>query len=390
MILKDRFQFEHEMIDVDAGYDGWGGVVVADFDGDGLLEYATGGKGGGFYYLYDFEPSSGAWTRHVITNELSPHVGAAAVDVDGDGHPEIVCGEWGTRLFWIKANPCSPDFGTYHMIGDFDLHDPHDILAADLDGDGKQEIIVREKDGRLLVFSIPEEPFGPWIMQTVAAWLPGDGTAVAQLSGGLGQDIVTNAGWFENIHGDASAWRLHGLVPVELAWHPESRIAVADIDNDGRLEVVLTESEIPNARLAVLKRSEPGDHWTAQTLIPAAWDFRALHSLQLVDLDGDGKLEIFIAEMENGKTDGIHAKPRWMCLSLNEQEAWELHILLDANLGTHCAMAADFNGNGTIDLLGKVWRPNKMNGVSGQHHVDILWNRMAGGDSSQQLSNKSI
>ncbi|MDF2927120.1 MAG: hypothetical protein K0R57_6034 [Paenibacillaceae bacterium] len=372
--MQNPFRFQHSIIDLDAGYDGWGGVVVADFDGDGLPEYATGGKGGGFYFIYDFDPQSGIWSRHLLTSDLNPHVGAAAADIDGDGYPEIVFGEWGTRLFWIKANPGAADFGSYHVIGDFGLHDPHDIIAADLDSDGKPEIVVREKNGRLLLLRIPENPFSTWMMETVAPYLPGDGTTAAALSGGKGQDLVTNAGWFENVHGDASEWRFHELIPSELDWHPESRIAVADVDGDEELEIVITESEIAHARLAVLKRS-PSGSWSAQIIIPPESDYRALHSLQIVDLDGDGKPEIFTAEMENGKTDGVDSKPRWICLSRGESGEWIHHLLLDTNLGTHCAMAADFNGDGRIDLLGKVWRPNKINGVSGKHHVDVLWNR---------------
>lgn len=36
--------YEHHFIDDDPGYDGWGAMVVADFDGDGRPEFAEGGK----------------------------------------------------------------------------------------------------------------------------------------------------------------------------------------------------------------------------------------------------------------------------------------------------------------------------------------------------------
>ncbi|MBS13407.1 MAG: hypothetical protein CME19_17615 [Gemmatimonadetes bacterium] len=38
---EETMQFEHVFIDDDPGYDGWGAVVVADFDGDGRPEFAT-------------------------------------------------------------------------------------------------------------------------------------------------------------------------------------------------------------------------------------------------------------------------------------------------------------------------------------------------------------
>jgi hypothetical protein len=98
-------KFEHQFVDDDPGFDGWGAVVVADFDGDGRPEFATGGKGGGIYCLFHYDPVAGQWNRSVISDAYSPNVGAAAIDADGDERHEIVCGEWGSRLLWfVPAN----------------------------------------------------------------------------------------------------------------------------------------------------------------------------------------------------------------------------------------------------------------------------------------------
>jgi len=371
--MSSRFHFVHSFIDSEGGYDGWGAMVVADFDGDGRPELATGGKGGGFYHLYDLDPQTGRWSRHVITNALSPNVGAAATDLDGDGRPEIVCGEWGDRLLWLTPPAGGGlDGWAVHVVAR-GLKNPHDVLAADIDGDGRDEIIVREKDGPLHLYRPGADPASPWDKQIIAELLPGDGTTVASLSG-RALEIVTNAGWFENVRGDGSQWRLHPLVPESLRWHPETRIAVADLDGDGRPEVVITESEIARARLAILTRAAAGQAWDAQVLLDADLDLRALHSLQLADLDGDGELEIFTAEMENGKSDGVSSRPRWWCLDRERLGTWSRHVLLDANLGTHSAVVADFNGDGRLDIAGKVWRANKVNDNGGRNHVDFLLN----------------
>jgi len=248
------------------------------------------------------------------------------------------------------------------------------VLAADLDGDGREEIIVREKEGRLMIFRPGPDPTQPWKVQVVAEHLAGDGTCVADLSGNAAGDIVTNAGWFENAAGDGSRWVRHPLLPDSLAWHGESRLAAGDIDGDGRVEVVITESEIARARLAVLRPGAADRAWEAEVLLGAELDLRALHSLALADLDLDGRLEIFTAEMENGKSDGVRARPKWWCLAREPSGRWSSHILLDANLGTHSAVVADFDGDGRGDIAGKVWRANRVNGCDGRIHVDFLRN----------------
>jgi len=341
-------------------------MVVADFDGDGRDEFACGGKGGGCYYLYDRDPS-GEWHRHTIREGLSPNVGAAAADFDADGKPEIICGEWGPRL-WRLSRGGYLDQWRCEEIGT-GLRDPHDVLAGDLDGDGRPAILIREKDGRLMIWRPNGRRPGPWTCRVIAWDLPGDGTAIAPLETGGPTAIITNAGVFEPT---AAGWRRQPpLLPADLQWHPESRIAAADIDGDGLTEIAVTESEITPARLALLRQDGSGG-WTPRVLIDRDAGLGAMHSLQFADLDGDGQLELFTAEMENNKTDGVKHRPRWWMLKRDAVGRWHRHCLLDANLGSHGATVADVDGDGRLELVGKVWRANRNNANHGRNHVDVL------------------
>jgi hypothetical protein len=383
--MKSRLDFEHQTIDTtpfslswgdgdEPGYDAWGAVTVGDFDGDGRDEYATGGRlapEGGYYHIYD-RSESGEWMRHELTVSFRPAVGAASAHLDSDGRPEIVCGEWGSRLFALDASLGSPTFGSATVVYDGFENGPHDVLAADIDGDGNEEIITRVKDHSLTVFNDPSLD-GEWEPLTIARDLEGDGTAVGNLSAGPGLDIVTNQGWFENTDGTGTQWRRHPLVSEELDWDLETRIAVGDVDHDGVDEVVITESELgANARLAVLSRTDEGP-WDAEILVDSEEDRRAMHSLQIADLDGDGRLEIFTGEMENGKTDGVDVRPQWLTFQYRNGE-WHRTVLLDDNVGTHCARVLDVDNDGRPDIVGKVWRANDVNAVDGLNHVDCLHN----------------
>jgi hypothetical protein len=346
-------------------------MAVGDFDCDGRPEFVTGGKGGGFYHLYDLDVETGGWSRHVITNDFKPQVGAAATDLDGDGRPEIICGEWGPRLLWLTCPDGDLDTWVCHTVYD-GLNNPHDLLAADINGDGRDEIIVREKDGRLLLFRPPAKPDQPWPVQVIAEGLVGDGTAVAAVARPNTLDIVTNAGWFQNVRGDGSNWRRHPFLPNVLDVHPECRVAVGDLDGDGSAVAVVSESEIPDARMYLLRPGATGEPWRPEVLIDRTDGICAMHSLEIADLDGDGQLEIFTAEMENGRTDGVDSRPQWWCLARETDRSWSRHVLLDANLGAHSAKVADFDGDGKLELVGKLWRANPVNGAGGKNHVDYL------------------
>jgi hypothetical protein len=48
-------------------------------------------------------------------------------------------------------------------------------------------------------------------------------------------------------------------------------------------------------------------------------------------------------------------------------------VILDARLGGHEAVAGDVDGDGDLDLCGKLWRP-RQNANGGRNHVDSLEN----------------
>jgi hypothetical protein len=362
--------WQHRFIDAAVGHDGIGAAVAGDFDGDGRAEFACGGKGGGFYYVYDLDPAADAWRRHLITTDFAPQVGAVAADFDGDGLDEIVCGEWGPRLLHIRRTGPTLDDWTHTVVWT-GLRNPHDVILADVDADGRDEVIIREKDGRLLVFDVPDDPLAaPWPVRQVAADLAGDGTAACIRPDGAA-DLVTNAGWFRNIDGRGGEWARSGLIPPDLGWHCETRLAVADLDGAGRPSVVITESEIRPARLAILRRADDQAPWTADVLIGRADQLGGLHSLQVADLRGIGRPQIFTAEMENNRTNGTTHKPRWWLLS-PDREGWTREAILDTNLGAHSAVIADFDGDGRPEIASKVWRANAVNGNAGANHVDHL------------------
>lgn len=233
-------------------------------------------------------------------------------------------------------------------------------------------MIVRNKDNAIIRFTASNDPTLEWQKQFIAERQEGDGLDLYDVTGTGSLDIVTNAGFYENVANDGSEWRFRSYGVEDLGFDPESRVAVGDLTNDGAVTVVVTESEVTaSARIVLLISRDLGATWSRRMLIDvdASRDFRGLHTLRLVDLNGDGRLDIFTAEMENGKTDGVARKPRWYVFRNRGELDFEEVLLLNQNLGAHQGCVGPVFKPGQPVFIAKDWHPNPVNGNDGRNHI---------------------
>ena len=85
--------------------------------------------------------------------------------------------------------------------------------------------------------------------------------------------------------------------------------------------------------------------WVAHKLL----DVTNGHSLALIDFDGDGNLDIFLAEM---RLDGGNPDSK-IYLLLGDGNGNFTTTIVDRGYDLHESKVADLDGNGTPDILGK-------------------------------------
>ncbi len=294
--MKPGFRFQHHIIDTDLPEGLYAQTALADLDNDGTLEYIVGQQMGTIFYYKYHAPNH--WTRHLLGKDSPSDVGGVPLDVDGDGWIDFVTGGG-----WYR-NPGKPGQAFERIIFDAQLKAVHDVVAADIDGDGKPEIITMSDQNNLRWYKIPADPMDSWQATAIGPGVHA-GVSVGDIDGDGHLDIVRTDVWFENVRGDGSEWIVHPIgpnTPPPEDFQPyfafdATHSVVCDVNHDGKNDIIFLDNEIPGGKIWWMENLDgTGKRWKRHEIFnPQPGEPRrgAYHSLFVGDLDGDGDFDIF-------------------------------------------------------------------------------------------------
>ena len=369
------FQFKSHVIDTELPPARYAQTALADLDNDGQLEYICGQQYGTIYWYKMDTPD--CWTRHVLGLDSPSDVGGCVLDVDGDGWIDFVAGG-----AWYR-NSRSPEVPFERIVFDPDLDGVHDLFTADIDGDGRLEVVSMSDQNSLRWYKVPDDPAVPWFQHEIGAPVHA-GASVGDLNGSGYVDVVRTNVWFENLDGSGTLWAEHLIgpnTPPPDDFQPyfafdATHSYVCDMNGNGRNDVVFTDAEIPGGAVWWMENLEgTGLVWQRHDIY--TWDPEteprrgAYHSLYVGDLDGDGDYDVFSCEMEGVGGDG---PPRWYMWENVDGRggAWHEHVIFDGNLGGHATVVGDVTRNGKLDLVSKPWAARSENALGGATFVLFL------------------
>jgi hypothetical protein len=367
-----EFRFAHHFIDADLPGKEYGQTSLVDVDKDGDLDFITGGKDPQKHVFWFEYQGPDKWVRHMLGDNHPSDVGGTAIDVDGDGWVDHVSGG-----VWYRNTGKPREEPFERIVFDKDLSAVHDLVAADVDGDGRLDVVTMSDRNNLRWYSIPKaDPKQPWVRHDIGPGVHA-GVAVGDIDGDGDLDVARSNRWFENADGKGTKWAEHPIPfgnpnqPYPMA----TRCVIVDIDGDRRRDLVMTENEIRAGKIAWLKNVDgKGTKWEVHELKSGDGAARgAYHSLAIADFDRDGDPDIFTVEMEHIPGD---RQPRWFIWENVDGKGANFveRVILDAHLGGHEAVVADVDGDGDLDICAKLWDPRKDNANGGRNHADYLEN----------------
>lgn len=327
------------------------GCLVFDVDKNGLNDIVITSRSAGAKMVWYRRDAKG-WSVYPIDEGLEIEAGGAFADIDDDGDLDLVFGEdySGAHLYWWE-NPY-PRFDTRTPWVRREIKNSkgkmhHDQILGDFDGDGKDELVfwVRRFEG-LLLARTPADPkaSGPWPLTTIADINGGEGLAKADVDGDGKVDLIGAGYWFK--HRGGLDFQPMLIDEDSLA----SRAAAGQLVEGGSPEVVFVIGDGVGRLKWFEQRS---GNWVGHDLLGE--DVVHGHSLELADIDQDGHLDIFCAEMAKW-TDAAetpdHVRAR-MWVFYGDGRGHFRKSLIAVGIDNHESRVADLDGDGDLDIVSK-------------------------------------
>lgn len=325
-VSYSQIDFESHLIK-NAGYTD---VFSADLDNDGDLDITATNSTNTVWFKND---GSGNFGNPIALNGVTSSPWTVyADDVDGDGNIDILTGD-SNGLSWNRNNG-NGSFGTRVVI-DGRGYAPS-IFTSDLNGDGVNNIISStEGSGETCWYEyVGNGNFTKHYMSFYTSYA----ISSADLDNDGDMDIVITEPsvgmfWYKN---DGSG-NFGTPNQITITSGDVSDIEVSDINGDGNNDIVYLSF---NTGLFWLQNDGSGNFGTPNQISSTV---QLSENIQIEDMDKDGDMDVLVSDIPNKKT-------FWFENLNGEGDFNDGHLIVE-NDNSSSVSTGDYDGDGNVDVL---------------------------------------
>ncbi|WP_442484571.1 FG-GAP-like repeat-containing protein [Aeoliella sp. SH292] len=305
-------------------------VKFADFDSDGRVDIILSYRFEGTKIF--FQSATGAFNQRRNTNTANFDTFAIAVgNVDGDQHVESVLGN---RLETTRLVQSSASGTSLIQLAYNGNTRTRDLLLADVNGDGFQDIIELNvgEPSRVLIGSgsgtlqrTSTFAFPTSLVRAGVGDFDGDGDLDLYLACGDGSS--DQLWWGDGTGNFVDSGQRLGV-------GRSTDVAIGDIDGDGSLDAVVSSDTSPNTIFLNDGYGRLVASWQTATAGGAG-------AVALADFDADGDLDIVLASSGNLASRVL----------FNDHGSFTQYLPLNGGYQSTGVAVGDINGDGTVDIV---------------------------------------
>lgn len=337
------------------------GALVGDFDGDGVNDFILSFRQKAPALIWYRRTATG-WDDYVIEKDyLTIEAGGALYDIDGDGDLDIVFGgDWQSDTVWWWENP-APNFDKNvpwkrHVIKKGGKTQHHDQVFGDFLGTGKPQLAFWNQQAKTLYLAeIPDDPRNAesWpLTEIVSGTTSGstpytEGISAFDVDGDGKVDLLAFNTWYKHTGGKS-------FKPIKLA--DEGGLIYAGYFKPSKVAQIVISPGDGNGPLRWFECNgdpENSKAWVSHELLDRPIIHG--HTLQLGDVNRDGHLDIFVAEMakwtESQPNRDHPEATAWIFYGDGQGNFTRSEVIIGH--GWHEGQLADLDGDGDLDLLNK-------------------------------------